>query len=237
MEEQLKTISGPAWKGVRYISTTRAIQDNESLQQLLPSAPHWLQQVHGTRLYHALQPAKKIALLPQSQAPIADAAWTNIPNTVIAVFTADCLPVVIADTKGMVVGVAHAGWRGLAAGVLEKLFFQLQQQAGSDAQWQAWIGPAISQKHYEVGQDVLDAFVQKSAALNSYFTPVFNSINKPNKYLADLVGLAANQLNGLAENSITISFSNACTYAEKNRYYSYRRQASTGRMATLAWLV
>lgn len=256
MESQIETITGPTWKGVRYFSTTLAggvsqqewaglnlgqhcgdnathVQQNRQLlNALLPSPPHWLQQVHGTQLYHALQPAHKTALLPYEQAPVADAAWLSVPNTVIAVLTADCLPVVIADSEGRVVGVAHAGWRGLAAGVLEKLFFQLQSQVGETAYWQAWIGPAISQKYFEVGQEVFDIFIAKDSQLAAYFIPIIKS----NKYLADLAGLAANRLSVVAENKLSISFSGACTYGEKNTYYSYRRRPTTGRMVTLAWL-
>lgn len=257
MEKHLKTISGPEWSGVRYFTTTlidgysqgnwrglnlgqhcgdnpQHVEKNRTLlSTLLPSEPHWLQQVHSTHTYRALQPAQWVADLNYEQAPLADAAWTTVPNTVVAVLTADCLPVVIADTLGTVVGVAHAGWRGLAAGVIKRLFLQLQQQVGPQAHWQAWIGPAISQTHFEVGQDVYDAFVQKNSALMRYF--INTSI--PNKYLADLAGLAANQIACQAPDKVTISFSHACTYGGKSSYYSYRRQASTGRMATLAWLV
>lgn len=257
MEKQIKTITGPEWSGVRYFTTTLAdgysegdweglnlgqhcgdnphhVEKNRALLNwLLPSEPHWLQQVHGTHVYRALRPAKRVAHLSYAQAPIADAAWTSVPNTVIAVLTADCLPVVIADTQGTVVGVAHAGWRGLAAGVLKRLFLQLQQQVAADASWQVWIGPAISQKYFEVGQEVYDAFVQKNHTLTHYFIPTLTA----NKYLADLAGLAANQLKSLAADKVIINFSHACTYAEKNSYYSYRRQASTGRVVTLAWLL
>lgn len=257
MEKHLKTISGPKWSGVRYFTTTlmggcsqgdwaglnlgqhcgdnpKHVEQNRILlNRLLPSEPHWLQQVHSTHIYRALQPAQWVAGLNYDQAPLADASWTNVPNTVIAVLTADCLPVVLADSQGTVVGVAHAGWRGLTAGVIKRLFLQLQQQVGTEAHWQAWIGPAISQKHFEVGQEVYDMFTQKSHALTRYFI----STSIPNKYLADLAGLAAHQLLDLAKDKIIINFSHACTYTEENKYYSYRRQASTGRMATLAWLV
>ena len=257
MEKHLRTVSGPRWSGVRYFTTTLAggysqgnwaslnlgqhcgdnlkhVEKNRALlHRLLPSQPHWLQQVHSTHIYRALQPAQRVAGLSYDQAPLADAAWTTTPNTVIAVLTADCLPVVIADTQGTVVAVAHAGWRGLAAGVLQRLFLQLQQKVGEQARWRVWIGPAISQAHFEVGQDVYDAFVQKNKTLTRYFinTPI------PNKYLADLAGLAADLIACQMPDKVTISFSRACTYDEEGKYYSYRRQASTGRMATLAWLI
>lgn len=256
MEKPIKMISGPEWSGVRYFTTTLVggysqgnwaglnlgqhcgdkpndVEKNRALlNALLPSQPHWLQQVHSTHVYRALQPAKRVAALSYDQAPLADASWTATPNTVIAVLTADCLPVVIADTQGTVVGVVHAGWRGLAAGVIERLFLQLQQQAGAGAYWRVWIGPAISQTHFEVGAEVYEAFVQNNTFLKRCFSPT----PKPGKYFADLAGLAANQIGYMAQNKVVINLSNACTYAEKNRYYSYRRQSSTGRMATLAWL-
>lgn len=256
MEKQVKTVSGPPWPGVRYFSTTVAEgysrgdwaglnlgqhcgddanhvgQNRALLNTLLPSEPHWLQQVHSTHIYRALQPAKRVSHFIYDQAPRADAAWTATPNTVIAVLTADCLPVVISDTNATVVGVVHAGWRGLAAGVIERLFLQLMQQAGADANWQVWIGPSISQKHFEVGPEVYKAFVEKNSLLKRYFISTITS----DKYLADLAGIAANKIRQVSSNQAIINFSNACTYAEKNKYYSYRRQASTGRMATLAWL-
>lgn len=257
MESKIKTLTGPAWAGVRYFTTTLAAGESQGdwaglnlgqhcgdlesnviinrrlLNTLLPSSPHWLQQVHSTQLYQALRPAQHTAELAYSQAAVADAAWTTAPNTVLAILTADCLPVVIANTAGTVVGVAHAGWRGLAAGVLEKLFLRLQQQVGVDADWRAWIGPAISQTHFEVGADVFNAFVSKDPRLKKYFF----STAVPNKYLANLAGLAANRLYCVAQKKIIINLSDACTYKEKNRYYSYRRHATTGRVATVAWLV
>lgn len=250
------TLNGPDWPGVRYFCTTVAgghsqgdwaslnlgehcgddpkhvAQNRAKLLELLPSAPHWLQQVHGTQIYRALRPAQQVAQLPYRQAPIADAAWTTVPNTVIGVLTADCLPVVIADQAGTVVGVAHAGWRGLAAGVVPRLFKQLQAQVAADASWQMWIGPAISQRHFEVGAEVRDAFVQKNQSWASYFLPSA----RPQKYYADLAGIAAEQIRQLAPKRVTVYYSGACTYAESERYFSYRRRANTGRMVTLAWL-
>lgn len=254
MENQIKTITGPNWPGVHYFSTTVAggvsqgdwaglnlgehcgddpahVQQNrQRLNQLLPSAPHWLQQVHGTQIYQALKPASQTR--DWDQAPIADAAWTTASNTVVAVLTADCLPVVISDAKAQIVGVAHAGWKGLADGVLEALFLRLQKNSPETTHWRAWIGPAISQPHFEVGQEVFDAFVGKDEALATYLI----SNNKPNKYLADLAGLAAHHLCRVAQNKIEVAQSHACTFAEDKNYYSYRRQARTGRIVTVAWL-
>lgn len=254
MEKQIKTLTGPEWPGVRYFSTTLAggVSQNEwaglnlgehcgdepehvaknrqRLYQLLPNLPHWLQQVHGTQLYQALKPTPKQHTW--QQAPVADAAWTTTPKAVIVVLTADCLPVVITDEKGSIVGVAHAGWRGLADGVLEKLLLRLQQNRPLHTRWRAWIGPAISQENFEVGQDVFNAFVQKDKTLAAFFI----STNQAGKYKADLAGLAKNRLCCAAQNNIDIVLSHACTFKEKQSYYSYRRQAKTGRIATIAWL-
>lgn len=257
MENSIETVTGPPWRGVQYFTTTRAggcsegswaglnlgqhcgdspahvSANRQQLAQSLPSLPHWMQQIHSTNIYQALRPTAKPYSYEQS--PMADAAFTTTPNTVIAVLTADCLPVVIADAAGTIVGVAHAGWRGLAAGVIEKLFLEMQKNRvnnDQNTQWHAWIGPAISQKHFEVGQDVFDVFTENNKQAATYF----KVIQKQDKYLADLSGLAEKQLRNLAGDFICIEQSGACTYTEKNRYYSYRRQASTGRMVTLAWL-
>lgn len=253
MEKSITTITGPSWAGVQYFSTClqggysqgdwqglnlgehcgdnpiHVAQNRALLNQLLPSKPHWLQQVHGTQLYHAVEPAKQAVVW--QQAPQADAAWTRASLTVLAVLTADCLPIVIADRKGQIVGVAHAGWRGLANGVVEKLFIKLQQQLPAEAQWQAWVGPAISQTYFEVGEEVYSAFMQVDPELNIYFKFKISV----NKYKADLANIARYlllKINPLME----VNLSQACTFSEEENYYSYRRQNNTGRIATVAWL-
>lgn len=254
MEKPIVTVTGPAWAGVRYFSTQvhggysqgawqglnlgehcgdnplHVAQNRALLRQLLPSEPHWLQQVHGTQLYHAAVPCTH----PQAweQAPQADAAWTGTKHSVLAILTADCLPVVIADQKGQVVGVAHAGWRGLATGVLEKLYQHLQAQVHGFSQWQAWIGPAISQKHFEVGAEVLTAFTQLDPRLERYFS---YDLSK-DKYQADLAGIARFLLLKINPR-IKISSSQMCTFEQNHNYYSFRRKGQTGRIVTLAWLL
>ncbi|NLJ63294.1 MAG: peptidoglycan editing factor PgeF [Alcaligenaceae bacterium] len=254
MERSIKTLSGPSWPGLRYFSTLRqggysqggwqglnlgehcgdqpqhVAQNRELLYGHLPSVPHWLQQVHGTGVYQARRPLEQAH--HWDQAPIADAAWTTCPKTVIAVLTADCLPVVITNDQATIVGVAHAGWRGLVNGVVENLFYQMQTQAPATSHWRAWIGPAISQTYFEVGAEVFDAFKSK----NTQFERFFITANIKGKYQADLAGIAAAKLRLIAKNRITIDLSHACTYGEQAKYYSFRRQPSTGRIATLAWL-
>lgn len=254
MERSIKTLSGPSWPGLRYFSTLRqggysqggwqglnlgehcgdqpqhVAQNRELLYGHLPSVPHWLQQVHGTGVYQARRPLEQAH--HWDQAPIADAAWTMCPKTVIAILTADCLPIVLTDDQARIVGVAHAGWRGLVNGVIENLFFQMQTQCFTTSYWRAWIGPAISQIHFEVGEEVLDAFKNK----NTQFERFFIATDIKGKYKADLVGMAVAILRTITKNRITIDLSHACTYDEQANYYSFRRQPITGRIATLAWL-
>ncbi|MEZ2721791.1 peptidoglycan editing factor PgeF [Paenalcaligenes hominis] len=252
--ENIATITGPVWTGVQYFTTQIAgghsqgpwrglnlgehcgddpahvAQNRALLRQHLPNDPHWIQQVHGTELYYASGAGAQHCAW--RDAPQADAMWTNQKNTVLAILTADCLPVVIADQDGQVVGVAHAGWRGLAAGVLQRLFNQLQTQCDANTQWQAWVGPAISQAHFEVGPEVYDAFIQMHADLAQYF--IYDKSTQ--HYWADLPQIARHVLSQ-CHPKINVYLSQACTYAETQNYYSYRRHNPTGRIATIAWLL
>ncbi len=249
----LPHVTGPAWPGLRYVTTTRQegvsqgawasfnlathcqdrpehVQRNrQRLASALPAQPLWLDQVHGTTVLNA--DTWPQAACDTDPVPKADAAVTTRFERVLAILTADCLPVVLSDGQGSVLGVAHAGWRGLAAGVLEntlRCMQQLQPQAG---QWRAWIGPAIQQDAFQVGDDVRNAFVVADAQAALFFKP--DAL--PGKWRADLPGLAAHRLQqaGVA----CISVSPDCSFKDSDRFYSYRRQATTGRMATLAWLV
>lgn len=247
-----RTVSGLPWKGVRYFCTTRlggsstgpwsslnfgehteddpdqVALNRQRLRTHLPSDPLWLRQVHGADVVDA--DLVEQSALPGTP-PDADAAVTAQPNRVLAVMTADCLPVVLASADGGVLGVAHAGWRGLAAGVLENTLQALKARAKDDVPWRAWIGPAISQSHFEVGEDVYRAFTDNDAEAAIFFAP------KPDtsKWLADLPGLARRRLYAAGVGSIELS--GQCTYAQADLYYSYRRAALTGRLATVAWIV
>ena len=198
-----------------------AVAQNRSvlLRGLGCSDIQWLTQVHGTRCLHASRASAM-------SAPEADAAWTQERGLAVAVLTADCLPVVFAAADGSAVAVAHAGWRGLTGGVLEATLRNLPMAA---AELVAWIGPAIGPARYEVGEDVLVAAREASAAAASYFAPG----NAPGKYQFDLAGLARHLLLqlGVAE----VRGGDVCC-ASDARFYSYRRDGVTGRMATLAWL-
>lgn len=184
----------------------------------LPDEPLWLNQVHGC--------AVAIHDGPQASPPTADAAVAFEPGRVCAVMTADCLPVVLADRAGRRVGVAHAGWRGLAGGVVEATVQALGVPA---ADLVAWLGPAIGQAAFEVGPEVRAAFVQRLPATEAAFLP-----GAPGKYQADLYALARAVLGqaGVAD----VHGGGWCTATDRERFFSFRRDGRTGRMATLAWL-
>lgn len=181
----------------------------------LPSEPVWLQQVHGTRVVQADQVDGLVE---------ADASMTCQSNTVCAVLTADCLPVLFCGDGGAVVGAAHAGWRGLAAGVLENT---LAAMACRDVA--VWLGPAIGPEHFEVGDEVRAAFVENNAQTGSAFIA-----HGPGKWLADIYQLARLRLTALGVERLYGG--EFCTVADAGRFYSYRRDgAATGRMASLIW--
>lgn len=196
-------------------------------QSLLPTAPIWLSQVHGTRVLTLTGNESPTV------APEADAVMTNVPGQVCAVMTADCLPVLVADRAGRVVGAAHAGWRGLADGVLEALvggMIQLGQVEARDLL--VWLGPAIGPTAFEVGDDVRDVFLAQS----STHSPCFQALT-PGKWLADLPTLARQKLAALGVMAVTES--GLCTYRSAD-FYSYRRAHQqgqvTGRMASMVWI-
>lgn len=187
------------------------------LNPWLPSEPVWMEQVHGTQ----------VAIAEQAGCvPRADACISRTPNAVCAVMTADCLPVLLCDAAGSVVGAAHAGWRGLAAGVIEAT---LAAMAVDPATLRVWMGPAIGPQAFEVGEDVRAVFVSYNAAAAAAFRPIPGQ-----KYLADIYLLVRQRLAALGVESVYGG--QHCTYAEPQRFYSYRRDGTTGRMATLIWL-
>lgn len=207
----------------------QAVQANRALLNTnLPKPPIWLNQVHGTTVFDADQPFEINA---QHHVPTADAAVTTQTERPLAILTADCLPIVIANHSGTVLGVAHAGWRGLAEGVLEATLQAMQQATPAMQNWSAWVGPGIGTKAFQIGQDVYNTFVKQSAAYAVFFTP---DPRDPSKWFADLAGLACHRLSSLGAQSIYQS--QRCTVTEAQQFFSYRREGRTGRMATVAWL-
>ena len=185
----------------------------------LPGAPRWLHQVHGTRV-------AELGPLPSADEPQADAAVSRLPGTVLAILTADCLPVLFASDDGNAIGAAHAGWRGLAAGVLEATVEQMQV---APSRLLAWLGPCIAGASYEVGEEVRAAFVDHSAGAAACFTPT-----RPGHWHCDLAALARQRLAAIGLPHV--HGGGLDTFGDA-RFYSYRREgARSGRFASLIWL-
>ena len=207
----------------RDVQHDAVLENRRRLAQFLPAAPVWLSQVHGVEV--ARVDGGNVADLLASP-PTADAAVTRVPGAVLGVRTADCLPVLFADRDGTVVGAAHAGWRGLAAGVLEAT---LRAMETPPCDVTVWLGPAIGPLKFEVGDDVHSAFCNKDAAAAACFAP-----RHEGKWLADLYALARRRLERAGVTAITGG--GHCTMSESGRFFSFRGDKDTGRMATLVWL-
>jgi len=191
----------------------------------LPSAPHWLRQVHGTDVLRFDAHAPFPAFARGGPEPVADASVTSVPGVVLAILTADCLPVVFASEDGSEVGAAHAGWRGLAAGVLENTVAAMRSPAAGVV---AWLGPAAGPQAYEIGGEVFDAFVSQDENAASAFVTT-----RPGHWRVDLYALARQRLAKLGIKRV--DGGDLCTISDPQRFYSHRRDARTGRMATLVW--
>lgn len=183
----------------------------------LPRSPFWLEQGHGTAV------ATPATNRPGCQ---ADAVTTRAPGEVLAVMTADCLPVLLADEAGSAIAIAHAGWRGLAAGVIEETVAALGIEPSSLI---AYLGPAIGPSAFEVGDEVRAAFVSADAGAAAAFVP-----GVAGKWFADLYTLARQRLARLG--TARVWGGRFCTYSEPARFFSYRRDGRTGRMASFIWL-
>ena len=198
-------------------------ENQRRVEAFLPGKPVWLDQVHGVAVATLTRNATT------APRPVADAAVTREHDVVCAILTADCLPVLFADRAGTAVGIAHAGWRGLAAGVLEETIRALRDLDVSPDHLIAWLGPAIGPASFEVGDDVRDAFcvVDRGAA------PCFIA-HRPGKWHANLYGLARQRL--LHGGVTQITGGGFCTFTESTRFFSYRRERQSGRMAAAVWL-
>lgn len=185
----------------------------------LPQAPHYLTQIHST----------KVLRLPLAENAdlCADAVYTNQPNQVCLVMTADCLPVLFCSQDGQEIAAAHAGWRGLCDGMLEATVAEFQCSPHTIS---AWLGPAISQNAFQVGQEVVDQFCAIDSDAQQAFIP---DPNASGKFLGDLYQIARQRLNKLGITDI--SGGEYCTFSDSDQFFSYRRDKQTGRMATLIW--
>ncbi len=182
----------------------------------IPSEPAWLEQVHGIR----------VAVVPDSAAGSADAIVSFKSGGVCAILVADCLPVFLASRDGDRVGIAHAGWRGLAAGIVEATVAALDCDPGKLV---AWLGPAIGPAAFEVGPEVREAFTHRDSGAAAEFRR-----GREGRFLADLPALARRRL--AACGVASVSGGELCTHSDPERFYSFRRDGETGRMAALAWL-
>ena len=255
----LTTLRGPAGVsrapfdtfsfGLRNGDEAEAVAANRELLERgleRPSAPLWVRQVHGTRVVRITPPlpspppqagegaeadAAAVLLPPlagegrDGGEPEADAAVTALPGVVLAILTADCLPVVLAADDGSEIGAAHAGWRGLAAGVLEATVATLRAPPG---RLLAWLGPAAGPAHYEIGAEVRDAFLAHDPRAADAFVAT-----RPGHWRVDLYALARQRL--AAAGVSRVFGGDHCTIGEPQRFFSHRRDARSGRMATLAW--
>jgi len=192
------------------------------LSALLPSEPVWLKQVHGTTVVNAAQAMCW---------PEADACVSSRAGAVCVVMTADCLPVLLCDEQGSVVGAAHAGWRGLCDGVIEQT---VRAMNASPQTLMAWLGPAIGPQAFEVGEEVRAAFIAIHGEATAAFTPYpLPFAGEGKKWHADIYQLARLRLNALG---ITRIYGGGlCTHTDSTRFFSYRRDGATGRMGTFIW--
>jgi YfiH family protein len=223
------------------------VQHNRALlQAMLPGQPLWLNQVHGTAVVEARADASPPAPGQLGTAvPDADASFARERGAVCLVMSADCLPVLFSDAQGRVIAAAHAGWRGLAAGVLGQTVAAMRAAGAGDIV--AWMGPAIGPRQFEVGEDVRQAFLAVAGAdtralqaVHAAFAPVTATSAlsapaqaMPAKYLADIYALARFMLKRDGVDSI--AGGEFCTVSEPGRFYSFRRDGVTGRQASLIW--
>ncbi|HVP09129.1 MAG TPA: peptidoglycan editing factor PgeF [Burkholderiales bacterium] len=213
----------PAPRNVRALVTTRAFGDLKSassrakLRASLPAEPCWLRQVHGVGVIDASRYAGPVE---------ADASFTRRKHVVCAVLAADCMPVLLADERGEAVGAAHAGWRGLSAGVIDSTVAAMGLPA---ARLIAWLGPAIGPRAYEVGEEVRDAFLKADARAACAF-----AANRPGRWLLDLYAVARQRLAALGVTRVAGGA--FCTASDAARFFSYRRDRSPERMAAAIWL-
>ena len=243
MTTRLGGVSVAPWEslnlGVHVGDDPSAVLENRQRvrkEASLPSEPVWLEQVHGTSVVeldaaNTPRMANTVEQLIQSPRPRADAAISRHRGVVCAIQVADCMPVLFAARDGSVVGAAHAGWRGLASGVLGAT---VSAMGLPPHQIIAWMGPTIGPNHFEVGDDVVAAFRDTAAPNDAAQTEAAFTRKANGKWLCDLYALARLRLAALGVSSV--SGGGWCTFEDSQRFFSYRRDGQTGRMAALIWL-
>lgn len=200
----------------------KAVAHNRNLlieRLALPTEPVWLDQVHGNQII-------QLPASPMNETPCADGSYSRQPGAVCGVLTADCLPVLITNRDGTQVAAVHAGWRGLAAGIIQQAVAQF---TGSREEILVWLGPAIGPKAFEVGEEVRQIFIDQLPACQSAFLAQGN-----HKFLADIYQIARQLLESIDVSAVYGG--NRCTYTETDAFFSYRRDRQTGRMASLIWM-
>lgn len=197
----------------------RVARNRLIVREALPAMPRWMVQVHGPAV-------ADLDILREVDVATADAAVAGMPGRVGVVLTADCMPLFFCDARGTRVGVAHAGWRGMASGVIENTVRAMGVAPGGVM---AWMGPAIGPEAFEVGPEVREAFVAADERARHAFVQ-----HKPGKYMADLYALARLALEraGVAR----VHGGGFCTYREADRFFSYRREQKSGRMGAFIWM-
>ncbi|MGA0014363.1 MAG: polyphenol oxidase family protein [Burkholderiaceae bacterium] len=232
---------------------SRVLFHRQAVEQFIGAKPIWLNQIHGAEVLRvdghqrptAQAPLTSLSTSLSSDLPAVDGLITNQAGQAACIMAADCLPVLAATTDGQWVGAAHAGWRGLAAGVLENLLKAMteaqnqaqeqdqQRAAAQDPSVMVWLGPCIGPQAFEVGPEVLQAFELQAT------DPLVQPSQRPQHFYLDLAGLAARRLQQWAlDHRVTLDLRNqdqACTWSDPERYYSHRRSAPCGRMAFLIW--
>ena len=205
-------------------------QNRQLFSQFLPSEPVWLNQIHGIDVIDAAN---------TSCAPSADASYAMQKNVVCVTMTADCLPILLCDQAGTAVASIHAGWRSLCDGVIEATLFQLQANHANlqASDFMAWLGPAIGPNAFEVGAEVREQFMAKDAQSESAFKKHSDN-QEQDKWLANIYKIATQRLNNCGITQIYGGGQDEtwCTYTDEDRFFSFRRDGLTGRMATLIWL-
>ncbi|MDR3353160.1 MAG: peptidoglycan editing factor PgeF [Zoogloeaceae bacterium] len=232
-------VSPPPWEsfnlGSHVGDAPRNVAQNRArLGARLPTEPCWLEQVHGSCVLdldcvaggRSERDGERLGNAPRHDMPQADAAVSRVPGRVCAILTADCLPVLFCDLDATVVAAAHAGWRGLCAGVLENTVRAMRVDSGKIM---AWLGPAIGPAAFEVGEEVRAAFL----AQDPHAAHAFRALGA-GKFLSDLHALARRRL--AACGVVRVFGIAACTVTDPARFFSYRRDGRTGRMASLIWL-
>jgi polyphenol oxidase len=204
--------------GVRVGDDAEAVNENRArLRAVLPSEPKWLEQMHGIDVVQADRTAGEVR---------ADAAFTRVAGVVCGIQVADCLPVLLCDRAGTCVAAAHAGWRGLSAGVLEQTVSALGERP---EELMAWLGPAIGPNKFEVGADVFENFTARDPAASTAFEPI-----RADKWRADLYALARRRL---SRAGVTAVFGGGlCTFSDPARFFSHRRDRVTGRQGAFIWI-